>query len=200
MLLLVTSHISVASEPDVKKILVLGDSLSAGYGLPLGTSWVDQLADRLRQQKIPYQVVNASVSGDTSSGALARLTTALNQHQPDTVIIEIGGNDGLRGLPLPALQQNLSDIVVKSKLANARVLLVAMQLPPNYGAVYTQGFADIYHAVATAEDVPLAPFPMLDVALDSELMLADGIHPNAQGQQAMLRNLWPDIEALLSEP
>ena len=181
-------------------ILVLGDSMSAEYGLARGTGWVALLAQRLAQQKIAAEVVNASISGDTTAGGRARLPALLAQHRPSVVVIELGGNDALRGLPLQSTEANLTAMAQAARKAGARVLLVGMQVPPNYGADYTRRFAALFHTVAQAQKAALVPFLLQGVADGPEptkLFQADRIHPTAQAQPTMLENVWPALKKLL---
>lgn len=190
---------TIVSAEGSQKILVLGDSLSAGYGLELGESWVDLLQDRLNRQGYEFTLVNASISGDTSSGGLARLPLALKRHQPALVILELGGNDGLRGLPLKILRRNLTAMITKAKAAGAKVALLGMRIPENYGARYTTGFHSSYGELAREHELAFIDFFMDGVALDRSLMQADGIHPNARAQSQLLDNAWPAICASLAE-
>jgi acyl-CoA thioesterase-1 len=176
-------------------VLVLGDSISAGYGVPPGKGWVNLLAGRLQPQGI--DVVNASVSGDTSAGGRARLPALLQKHAPDLVVIELGGNDGLRGLPVAKLQENLQAMVRAAKAAGARVVLAGMHIPPNYGPRYTDAFHAVYAQVATQEQVALIPFLLEGVATREGYMQADGIHPAAAAQPLLLDNAWPVLAPLL---
>jgi acyl-CoA thioesterase-1 len=177
-----------------RTVLVVGDSLSAGFGLEPGQGWVALLQNRLSAKGYGYRVVNASISGDTTTGGLGRLPRALKVHRPSLVFIELGGNDGLRGTPIHVLRNNLLQMIRLSRAAGARVVLAGMLMPPNYGARYTQLFADVYPELAKAEKVPLVPFFMEKVALDPALMQADGIHPNAAGQLPLLDTAWPYLE------
>jgi acyl-CoA thioesterase-1 len=182
-------------------ILVLGDSLSAEYGLARGSGWVALLEQRLAREKIAARVVNASVSGDTTSGGRSRLPALLAQHKPTHVVIELGGNDALRGLPLAMTQDNLSTMTRAAKAAGARVLLVGMQVPPNYGRQYGESFAALFASVAKAEGAALVPFLLKGVAdaPDSEaLFQTDRIHPKEAAHPIMLGNVWPVLRPLLS--
>ncbi len=179
-------------------ILIVGDSLSAGYGLPLGTGWVDLLERRLRQEGYEYRTVNASISGDTTAGGLARLGPALERHRPALVVIELGGNDGLRALPIAVMRANLAQMIELSRSHGARVALLGMRIPENYGARYANEFRGVYGELAERYEVPLVEFFMDGVALNPELMLADGIHPNEAGQPVLLDNAWPAIAAALA--
>lgn len=176
-------------------LMVLGDSLSAGYGFSLSQSWVNLLAQRVQKgddlAAKPSKVINASVAGETTAGALTRLPALLKQHQPRWVIVELGGNDGLRGYPPPALESNLLKIIQTIKEVKAEVLLLGMQLPPNYGLQYTKAFAGAYARVAQAEMLPWVPFFIRSVALEPDLMQPDGIHPKAKAQSTVLDDLWP---------
>ena len=178
-------------------VLVVGDSISAALGLDTRQGWVTLLQKRLQDGGFEHQVVNASISGDTSSGGAARLPALLAQHRPQLVIIELGGNDGLRGQPPAQLQQNLARMVDASRAAGAVVLLLGMRLPPNYGQRYTQAFAQVFSDVATDKQVPLVPFLLEGVGGVPGMMQADGIHPAAAAQAKMLENVWPSLEPLL---
>ncbi|HVN46296.1 MAG TPA: arylesterase [Steroidobacteraceae bacterium] len=180
-----------------RTILVFGDSLSAAYGIRPEQGWVTLLAQRLQAQGYGYQVVNASVSGETSSGGLERLPRALELHKPAIVILELGANDGLRGLPVSTMRENLAHMLQLSRAAGARVLLLGIRIPPNYGPRYTTGFAAVYPELAQRYGVRLVPFLLEKVALDPTLMQQDGLHPNPAGQPLVLDTLWPDLEKLL---
>jgi acyl-CoA thioesterase I len=178
-------------------ILVFGDSLSAAYGIRPEEGWVALLAQRLRSQGYGYQIVNASVSGETSGGGLERLPRALELHHPGLVILELGANDALRGLPLGDTQDNLAAMVRLAQSAGARVLLLGLRIPPNYGPRYTQQFARMFPALANQYHLPLVPFMLEKVALDPERMQPDGLHPNARGQAPVLDTVWPYLKPLL---
>jgi len=181
-------------------ILVVGDSLSAEYGLKRGTGWVALLEQRLARENLPARVVNASISGDTSSGGRSRLPALLAQHHPTHVIIELGGNDALRGLPLAGTEENLAQMVQAAQKAGARVLLVGMQVPPNYGSDYTTRFAAVFARVAKQYRAGLVPFLLQGVADGADgraLFQADGIHPRADAHPRMLDNVWPELRKLL---
>ena len=183
-----------------KTIVILGDSLSAEYGLARGTGWVALLEKQLKAEKIDAAVVNASISGDTTSGGRSRLPAVLAQHKPTHVIIELGGNDALRGLPLKMTEENLKAMTQAAQKSGAKVLLVGMQVPPNYGADYSARFAGTFATVAKAEKAALVPFLLKGVAdrpNATELFQADRIHPTAQAQPAMLANVWPELKKLL---
>lgn len=179
-------------------VLVVGDSLSAAYGMDTADGWVALLERRLREHGHPHAVVNASQSGATSRGALALLPRALELHEPEIVIIEIGGNDGLRGLPVPALRRNLERMIELSRAAGAHVIVPAMQIPPNYGARYTQAFHDAYREVTADGRATLVLGFLERVALDEALMQPDGIHPNERAQPLLLEVMWPAIESALA--
>jgi len=177
---------------------VVGDSLSSGYGIAAGQSWVAMLEDRLQAEGYGYRVVNASIAGDTSAGGLARLPRLLESHDPDLVVIELGGNDGLRGQPVAVLRDNLSKMIEQSRESGAQVVLAGIQLPPNYGHTYTQSLAAVYPELAARFEAPLIEFILEDVALNRELMQPDGIHPNAAGQKVVFANVWRVLGPLLS--
>ena len=181
-------------------VLVLGDSLSAEYGLTRGKGWVHLLQQRLDADKSPRQVVNASISGETTAGGKARLAALLAQHQPSVLILELGGNDALRGLALQSTQHNLEAMVKAAREAQTQVLLVGMQVPPNYGAAYNEQFAEMFQKIADAQKLPLVPFLLAGIgdAPDAEQWFqSDRIHPNAKAQPQMLSNVWPKLKALL---
>ena len=192
-----------ASAAQEKTLLVVGDSLSAEYGLARGTGWVALLAQRLQAEKLPFKVVNASISGDTTSGGRSRLATLLAQHKPVVVVIELGGNDALRGLPLPMTEDNLKAMVQASTAAGAKVLLVGMQVPPNYGADYGRRFAGMFEQVAQAQKphpAALVPFLLKGIADDpnpTRWFQADQIHPLATAHPRLLDNVWPTLRKLL---
>ena len=179
-------------------IVVVGDSLSSGYGIAAGQSWVAMLEDRLQAEGYGYQVVNASIAGDTSAGGLARLPRLLALHDPALVVIELGGNDGLRGQPVAALRGNLTKMIELSRDSGADVVLAGMQIPPNYGTKYTHALAAVYPELAQAYDAALIEFLLADVALHRELMQPDGIHPNAAGQKVVFANVWRVLGPLLT--
>jgi acyl-CoA thioesterase-1 len=182
-----------------RTLLVFGDSLSAAYGLQAEQGWVAQLQKRLRTQGYGYRVVNASVSGETTAGGRSRLQRALDQHRPELVILELGANDGLRGLPVKDASANLGAMITAIRQdKQARVLLVGIQIPPNYGARYAKSFADMFPGLAGEYRLPLVPFLLEGVALDSRYMQADGLHPNAEGQPLVLENVWKHLQPLLA--
>ena len=191
---------TAASKESAPVILVVGDSLSAEYGLRRGTGWVALLEQQLNAAKHPHRVVNASISGDTTSGGRSRLPALLRQHQPAIVIIELGGNDALRGLPLNMTRDNLATMARQSREAGAQVLLLGMEMPPNYGARYGQEFREVYTTVAQEHKTALLPFFLKDVgdlADPTKLFQSDRIHPNEAAQPIMLGNVWPELKKLL---
>jgi acyl-CoA thioesterase-1 len=181
-------------------ILVVGDSISAGYGLPAGRGWTTLLDARLRERGYAYDVVNASISGDTTAGGRSRLPALLAAHHPAIVVIELGGNDGLRGGDLAATRGNLDAMIEAAQKARARVLLVGMQLPPNYGSAYTARFAAIYADAAKRHKTALVPFFFEGFATDDALFQSDRVHPTLAAQPRLLDNVWPALEPLLARP
>jgi acyl-CoA thioesterase-1 len=180
-------------------ILVFGDSLSAAYGLAATRGWVALLEERLRRERLDYSVVNASISGETTSGGRARIARALEQHRPAVVIIELGGNDGLRGLPVAQLKQNLAAMTDAARGAGARVVLVGMRMPPNYGPDYTRAFDRTFAEVARRRGAALVPFIMEGIADKPELFQADRIHPNEAAQSILLDNVWAVLAPILRQ-
>lgn len=192
MLILLAVSGCQADNPDrTQTILIVGDSLSAGFGLDADESWVNLLQDRLSAEGYGHSVVNASISGDTTSGGLRRLPRALEQHTPGIVIIELGGNDGLQGRPVQLIHSNLAKMIELCRDLGAEVVLAGMMMPPNYGDKYTNGFAGLYADLAEDHDAALIPFFMDGVALEPTKMQRDQIHPNAAGQPILLDNVWP---------
>ncbi|WP_107310586.1 arylesterase [Burkholderia metallica] len=181
-------------------IVVLGDSLSAEYGLPRDTGWVALLRQRLATERIDYSVANASVSGDTTSGGRARLPAVLQRLKPSIVVVELGSNDALRGVPLATTEQNLRDIIAGARQAHAKVLLVGMYVPPNYGPDYTQKFHAVYTRLSKDLGVPLVPFLLAGIENKPELFQADQMHPAQQAQGMLLDNVWPALKPLLGKP
>ena len=177
---------------------MLGDSISAAYGMSLEEGWVALLAQRMQQSHANYRVVNASISGETSAGGAARLSALLQQHKPALVLIELGGNDGLRGYPIKRLRENLGAMVSASQAAGAKVLLLAMEIPPNYGSRYTQAFRNSFTAVADSTGAIYVPFVLDGIATNRDLIQADGIHPTAEAQPLLLENVWPFVQAALA--
>mgnify|MGYP000704598267 CR=1 FL=1 len=178
-------------------LLVVGDSLSAGYGIELRAGWVSLLQERLRQQGYPHRVVNASISGDTTAGGRARLADLLKRERPQIMILELGGNDGLRGLSLVETRANLNAMIQAAKASGARVLLTGIHIPPNYGPDYSKKFHAIYQDLARSQQVTRVPFLLEGIALNPELMQADGLHPRANAQPRILENVWPHLKPLL---
>ena len=177
--------------------MVFGDSLSAGYGLSAGKGWVNLLQKQLDQSEHAYQLINASISGETSSGGAARIAATLQAHKPSIVIVALGANDGLRGLSISEMRKNLTSIIQSAKSANARVLLLGMQLPPNYGLAFTRQFEKTFFTVAKNENISLVPFLFKGFESDMRYFQNDRVHPNENGQQLMLDNVWPYLEKLL---
>jgi acyl-CoA thioesterase-1 len=178
-------------------ILVYGDSLSAAYGLTQDQGWVNLLARRLHAERPDYKVANASISGETTHGGRNRIEGALKVHRPAIVIVELGANDGLRGSSIDSTRANLESIIDASRRAGARVLLVGMRLPPNYGAAYTEKFQQLYAEIAKKKKVPLVPFLFEGFGEDPKYFLPDGIHPAAQAQPVMLDTVWKELQPLL---
>ncbi len=181
-----------ASEPPT--VLIMGDSLSAAYGIEHEQGWVTLLEERLDDQAT---VVNASISGETTSGGLQRFSAILEKQQPDIVLLELGGNDGLRGLAPNQMRSNLASMIEQSQEIDAQVLLLGIDIPPNYGQAYRDAFTGVYYSLAEEYDVPLLPFLLEGVALNEQLMQEDGIHPTAEAQPLILDNVWPELEPLL---
>lgn len=184
-------------------ILVVGDSLSAEYGIARGSGWVALLQQRLDRQALGTRVVNASISGDTTAGGRSRLQTLLQQHKPSHVVIELGGNDALRGLPIASTRDNLTAMVRSAQSSGAKVLLLGMQVPPNYGKAYTDAFAGVFAEVARVTKAALVPFLLKDVADSPKaeaLFQADRIHPREAAHPVMLDNVWPELQRLLTKP
>ena len=178
-------------------ILVLGDSLSAAYGLPRQSGWVTLLEERLGERKFNYRVVNASISGETSAGGASRIEALLRQHRPTVLILALGGNDGLRGLPAAQLQSNLETMIRAARQRNARVLLAGMRMPPNFGPAYTRQFTAVYADLARRHRTAFVPFLLEGFADRPEYFLADGIHPNAAAQPLILERVWAALAPML---
>ncbi|KVN89155.1 arylesterase [Burkholderia ubonensis] len=189
-----------AAPPGQPVIVVLGDSLSAEYGLPRDTGWVALLRQRLATERIDYSVANASVSGDTTSGGRARLPAVLARLKPAIVVVELGANDALRGVPLATTERNLREIVADAQRARAKVVLVGMFVPPNYGPDYTQKFHGIYTRLSKDLGVPLVPFLLAGIENRPDMFQADQIHPTRQAQGVLLDNVWPSLKPLLGKP
>jgi acyl-CoA thioesterase-1 len=198
LLLLVLSALCGPVAASKPTLLVLGDSLSAGYGIDPARGWVSLLQRRIEAKGLPHRVVNAGISGDTTSGGVARLPRSLEVYQPRVVIIELGANDGLRGLSLEELRDNLARMVDMSLEGGAKVLLLGMRIPPNYGRRFADSFHEVYHQVAADKGVPLVPFFLEGVADSPELMQDDNIHPNEKAQGRMLENVWEGLAPLLN--
>jgi acyl-CoA thioesterase-1 len=186
-----------AARAESPVILVLGDSLSAGYGIPVEKGWVSLLQRRLVERGFPYRVVNASISGDTTSGGLSRLPAALEQHRPALVILELGANDGLRGQPPMVISRNLARLIEQAQQSGARVLLAEMRIPPNYGPLYTQKFQATFGELAKQYNITLIPFLLDGVSGHPALIQDDGLHPRAEAQGRILNNVWKALEPVL---
>lgn len=199
ILLLIITSVTLTLPAQARSLVVLGDSLSAAYNMKTEQGWVQLLDNRLREEGYSQDIINASVSGDTTQNGIARLKLLLQQVDAQIVIIELGGNDGLRGTPPFAIKRNLQRLIDMSEQADAKVLLLGMQLPPNYGAAYTQKFSELYAEVAEDKEVAFVPFFMEQVALVPERMQSDGIHPSSEGQPYLLDTVWPILESLLDE-
>lgn len=178
-------------------ILILGDSLSAAYGMEISQAWPSLLQDRLTDNGSVYRVFNSSITGDTTQGGLARLPRLLKKHQPDIVLVELGGNDGLRGISMDVTRENLSSMIRLSQQSGASVILAEMRIPPNYGRTYSEKFNANYDMLADQFDIVLLPFLLQDIALQEGLMQADGIHPTAIAQPIILEKVWTVIQPLL---
>lgn len=187
-----TTSAALADERPV--LLVMGDSLSTAYGIEREAGWVSLLEERLDGSA---RVVNASISGETSSGGASRFPELIGQHDPDIVLLELGGNDGLRGLPPSQLEANLGNMIEASQAAGAEVLLLGIDIPPNYGQAYRRAFTDVFTRLADTYDTPLVPFLLEGVALEEGMMQDDGIHPTSDAQPLLLDNVWPELEPLL---
>jgi acyl-CoA thioesterase I len=188
---------TVFAQQPSRTLLVLGDSLSAEYGIGRGTGWVSLLSKRIDADNRPYAVVNASISGETTSGGLNRLPDLLARHSPAVVLLELGGNDALRGLPIATVESNLRQMVRLSKAAGARVVVAGMMMPPNYGRAYAEQFAAVYRRVADSEKAALVPFLLEGIGERPEYFLPDRIHPNATAQPLILENVWPVLSKVL---
>ena len=191
-------QLSVAAYAETPAVLVFGDSLSAGYGIDVDQSWPALLQSRLAEEGYEHRVVNASISGETTEGGATRIGTALAEFNPDLVILELGGNDGLRGFPPRRIRENLSRIIAEARGSGSAIVLLGIRIPPNYGTRYTQMFETVYRELAVEYEVPWIEFFMDGVALNEALMQDDGIHPNAEAQPILLDNAWPIISAALA--
>lgn len=185
---------------DTPVILVLGDSLSASFGIDQSNGWVSLLEQKLSQSNYDYRVVNASISGETTQGGLQRLPKLLSKYQPRLVILELGGNDGLRGLGIELIKSNLQTMISKSAQSHADILLIGMRLPPNYGQFYTDAFSQMYVDLANNNNIPVVPFLLAGIATRENLMQVDGIHPKEEAQSLMLDNVWKHLQPLLRQP
>lgn len=195
--MLLLSLLSTALAADEATIVIVGDSLSAAYGMEQGEAWPSLLQQRLDQHGHPYRVFNSSITGETTQGGLSRLPRLLEKQQPAIVILELGGNDGLRGLPLEVTRDNLAAMIEQSQAAGARVVLAEMRIPPNYGRSYTEKFNGAYSELAERYEVVLLPFVLQEIALEPGMMQADGIHPTAAAQPIILDQVWSALEPLL---
>jgi acyl-CoA thioesterase-1 len=182
-----------------KSIVVLGDSISAGYGIEVAQGWAALLQKKLNEKHSDYTISNESISGDTTAGGLARIDNVLKLHKPNIVIIELGANDGLRGLPPALIKNNLAEIVRRAEKAGAKVLLLSMRIPPNYGKRYTDMFYSVYAQLSTELGVPYVPFILENVALTKDMMQQDGLHPNAKAQPVIADKIWPQLLPLLKK-
>lgn len=199
LLLLLWSWPLLASADEAPKVLILGDSLSAAYGLPLEQGWVSLLQQRLAAHHLPHRVINASISGETTSGGLARLPELLRAHRPAVLILQLGANDGLRGIHLGELDGNLERLIALAQAAGSRVLMLGVRLPPNYGPVYSEGFARTLAEVAARTGAGFVPQWLAGVDEERALMQPDGLHPTAAAQPRLLDNVWPALEPLLQD-
>jgi len=200
LFLILVSFQPQAAEPQQKNLLIVGDSLSAAYGIDSDAAWVELLKNRL-EDTTPgtWQVANASISGETTDGGLRRLPDLLDKHEPTIVVIELGGNDGLRGFPPDVIRNNLAKMIQLSQQQKAKVLLVGIEIPPNYGPRYTTAFANVYSSLAEEYNVAFLPFFLADVYDGEAMMQADGIHPTAKAQPQLLDNIWSELLALLEQ-
>ena len=197
--LLVTLAASASAYSAPKTVLVVGDSLSAEYGIARGAGWVSLLEQKLKAEKVEARVVNASISGETTSGGRARLPALLGQHRPDIVVIELGANDGLRGLPVSSAEANLRALVAMARDKKAEVLLVGMRMPPNYGRAYTEKFFDMFKKVSAETRSPLVPFMLEGVADKPAMFQQDRLHPLADAHPIILSNIWPQFASLIKK-
>ncbi|MCF6324313.1 MAG: arylesterase [Gammaproteobacteria bacterium] len=198
LLMLITFILPTTVSAQQQTIVVVGDSLSAAYGMTQKEGWVNLLAIKMKEATLPYRIVNTSISGETTHGALARFSTIISTHQPTIIIIALGGNDGLRGMPLKAMKQNLASMIQSAQTANSDVLLAGMQLPPNYGRTFTQKFSNSYQQLADEYNIALLPFLLKGMDQDLTLFQSDGIHPLNSAQPMILDNVWPHLMPLLT--
>lgn len=202
LLSLFFSHFVAWSMPafaENPKIMIYGDSLSAAYGIPQQQGWTSLLQKKLASEYYQYDVVNASISGETTSGGLSRIQKTLDQIKPSIIILELGANDGLRGLPIQEMSNNLNMIILQSKKSGARILLVGMRIPPNYGPQYTKLFSQSYVKLSQEHKIPLVPFMLENIAAKADLIQDDGLHPNAIAQPLVLDNIWSHLKKLLKK-
>lgn len=202
LLSLLFSHFVAWSMPafaENPKIMVYGDSLSAAYGISPQQGWVSLLQKKLATEHYQYQIINASISGETTSGGLSRFQTSLTQVKPKIIILELGANDGLRGLPTQEMKANLNTMIEQGKKSGAKILLIGMRIPPNYGPQYTKLFSQSYAELSQKHKVPLVPFMLENVAAKADLIQEDGLHPNANAQTLVLNNIWPHLKNLLKQ-
>jgi len=193
------NHTVFAANKTPARILVLGDSLSGAYGININEGWVVLLQQQIINQGYDYKVINASVSGDTTRTGLSRIDSALKNHKPEIVIIALGGNDGLRGLAFSEIKNSLSSIIDSCKKDHVEILLVGVRMPPNYGTVYSEQFAELYHSLAQRYDIPLVPRMLDQVAGHRELMQRDGMHPKAEAQPQVMKNVWASLQPILDQ-
>ena len=198
-LLVIAAMSLISLSASGKSIVVLGDSISAAYGIEMGQGWVSLVQHKLQENYSDYTVDNESISGDTSAGGLARIDNVLARRKPSVVIIELGANDGLRGLSPVILKSNLAEIVRRSQKSGAKVLLLSMRIPPNYGKRYTEMFYNVYPQLSKELDIPYVPFILQDIALAKELMQPDGLHPNENAQALIVEKVWPQLKTLLEK-
>ena len=198
-IVLTHNHTAFAANKTPASILVLGDSLSGAYGININEGWVALLQKQIIKQGYDYRVINASVSGDTTRTGLSRIDSALKNHKPEIVIIALGGNDGLRGLAFSEIETSLSSIIESCKKDQVEILLVGVRMPPNYGTVYNEQFAELYHSLAQRYDIPLVPQMLNQVAGHRELMQRDGMHPKAEAQPQVMKNVWTGLQPILDQ-
>ncbi|WP_372737510.1 arylesterase [Neptunomonas sp.] len=197
--LLVLLSVIVSSSVSARTLLVLGDSLSAAYGISPEEGWVALLETRLKQEYANIRVVNASISGETTQGGITRLPALIKRHQPDWIVLALAANDGLRGMPLGIIERNITTLIELTEEAKAKPLLVGIRLPPNYGVSYTERFYTLFETLAQQYEISRVPFLLDGVALQESLMQSDGLHPNAKAQPLLLENVWPFLQPLLSD-
>ncbi|HBA08361.1 MAG TPA: arylesterase [Methylotenera mobilis] len=190
---------SVPAYAENPKIMIYGDSLSAAYGIPQQKGWASLLQQKLVSEHYQYDVVNASISGETTSGGVSRIRNALSQIKPNIIILELGANDGLRGLPIESMIANLNTIIQEGKKSGAKILLVGMKIPPNYGPQYTKLFSQSYLKLSQEHQIPLVPFMLENIAAKTNLIQDDGLHPNAIAQPLVLDNIWSKLKMLLKK-